>query len=135
MSTGRKICARVTALARVTAQARRGPERLVTPEGMQTAMSRDTSVYEGDMPTREGEISLEMHGMAPIPADNRYGGLHRIFTVWFTPNLVPAAFFVGALAPVLGLGFGFGLAAILLGTILGALLVSVTGTLRDPAGA
>jgi nucleobase:cation symporter-1, NCS1 family len=91
-------------------------------------MSRDTSVYEGEMPSREGELSLEMHGMAPIPLANRYGGMHRVFTVWFTPNLVPAAFFVGALAPVLGLGFGLGLAAILLGTILGALLVSVLCT-------
>jgi len=91
-------------------------------------MSHDTSVYEGVMPTREGEFSLEMHGMAPIPLDNRYGSLYRIFTVWFTPNLVPAAFFVGALAPVLGLGFGLGLAAILLGTILGALLVSILCT-------
>jgi NCS1 family nucleobase:cation symporter-1 len=91
-------------------------------------MSHDTSVFEGVMPTREGEISLEMHGMAPIPLENRYGGIHRIFTVWFTPNLVPAAFFVGALAPVLGLGFGLGLAAILLGTILGAMLVSILCT-------
>jgi NCS1 family nucleobase:cation symporter-1 len=88
-------------------------------------MAQDSSVYEGAMPAREGEFSLEMHGMAPIPVDNRYGGLHRVFTVWFTPNLVPAAFFVGALAPVLGLGFGLGLAAILLGTILGSLLVAV----------
>ena len=88
-------------------------------------MAHNSSVYEGAMPAREGEFSLEMHGMAPIPVDNRYGGLHRVFTVWFTPNLVPAAFFVGALAPVLGLGFGLGLAAILLGTILGSLLVAV----------
>src|SRR6185437_1757614 len=88
-------------------------------------MSNDTTVYEGAMPTRVGQIALETRGMAPIPLDNRYGGLHRVFTVWFTPNLVPAAFFVGALAPILGLGFGLGLAAILLGTILGSLLVSV----------
>ena len=61
--------------------------------------------------------------MAPIPLANRYGGLHRIFTIWFTPNLVPAAFFIGVLA--LNLGFALGTLAIVLGTVLGALLVSV----------
>ena len=86
-------------------------------------MSDDTSVYAGVMPSREGELSLEMHGMAPIPLANRYGGLHRVFTIWFTPNLVPAAFFIGVLA--LNLGFALGAAAIVLGTVLGALLVSV----------
>ena len=88
-------------------------------------MSGDTSVYEGVMPSHEGQLSLEMHGMAPIPEENRYGGLHRIFTVWFTPNLVPAAFFLGALAPVLGLSFGLGLLAIVLGTFLGALPAAI----------
>lgn len=86
-------------------------------------MADDTSVYAGVMPSREGELSLEMHGMAPIPLANRYGGLHRIFTIWFTPNLVPAAFFIGVLA--LNLGFALGAVAIVLGTVLGALLVSV----------
>jgi NCS1 family nucleobase:cation symporter-1 len=86
-------------------------------------MSDDTSVYAGVMPSREGELSLEMHGMAPIPVANRYGGQHRIFTIWFTPNLVPAAFFIGVLA--LNLGFALGATAIVLGTVLGALLVSV----------
>ena len=86
-------------------------------------MSDDTSVYAGVMPSREGELSLEMHGMAPIPLANRYGGLHRIFTIWFTPNLVPAAFFIGVLA--LNLGFALGTLAIAAGTVLGALLVSV----------
>ncbi len=89
-------------------------------------MSHDTSVYEGVMPTREGELSLEMHGMAPIPLENRYGGLHRIFTVWFTPNLVPAAFFIGVIG--LNLGFMLGFVAILLGTVIGALLVSILCT-------
>ncbi|MEP7023212.1 MAG: cytosine permease [Actinomycetota bacterium] len=86
-------------------------------------MSDDTSVYAGVMPTREGELAVEMHGMAPIPVENRYGGLHRVFTIWFTPNLVPAAFFIGVLA--LNLGFALGAVAIAAGTVLGALLVSV----------
>lgn len=88
----------------------------------------DESVYEGSMPSHEGQTTLEMHGMAPIPLENRYGRLHRVFTVWFTPNLVPAAFFIGALATVIGVGFWLGLVSIVLGTLLGGLLVSVMGT-------
>ena len=84
------------------------------------------------MPTREGEMTLEMHGMAPIPVDNRYGGIRRVFTVWFTPNLVPAAFFVGVLAS--NLGFSLGTVAIVLGTVLGALLVSILCTWGPSTG-
>ncbi len=92
-------------------------------------MGRNT-IYEGAMPTREGQATLEMHGMAPIPSDNRYGRLHRIFTVWFTPNLVPAGFFIGTLgtASYIGTGFALGVVAIVLGTLLGGLLVSILGT-------
>ena len=49
------------------------------------------------MPTGEGDFSIEGHGMEPIPENARYGSVDRIFTVWFTPNLVPAAFFIGTL--------------------------------------
>jgi NCS1 family nucleobase:cation symporter-1 len=78
------------------------------------------------MPTRAGQVTLETRGMAPIPLENRYGGLHRIFTVWFTPNLVPAAFFIGVLA--VNLGFALGTLAIVIGTVLGALPVAVMCT-------
>jgi NCS1 family nucleobase:cation symporter-1 len=82
------------------------------------------------MPSSEGEYVLEMHGMAPIPLDNRYGRLHRVFTVWFTPNLVPAAFFIGTLvtASYIGLGFWLGVVAIVVGTVFGGLLVSILCT-------
>ncbi len=88
------------------------------------------NIYAGSMPSREGETTLEMHGMAPIPLHNRYGRLHRIFTVWFTPNLVPAGFFIGTLGTVsyIGVGFWLGVACIVLGTVLGGLLVAVLGT-------
>ena len=45
----------------------------------------------GDMPSREGDFTVESHGFEPIPESARYGSVGRIFTVWFTPNLVPAA--------------------------------------------
>jgi NCS1 family nucleobase:cation symporter-1 len=93
-------------------------------------------VFGGQMPSSEGEYVLEMHGMAPIPLDNRYGSLHRIFTVWFTPNLVPAAFFIGTLATAsyIGLGFWSGVAAIVLGTVIGGLLVSILCTWGPQTG-
>lgn len=90
----------------------------------------EESVYEGSMPSHEGQTTLEMHGMAPIPLENRYGRLHRVFTVWFTPNLVPAAFFIGTLATAsfIGVGFWLGVVSIVVGTVLGGLLVSIMGT-------
>jgi len=88
------------------------------------------SIYEGAMPSQEGETSLEMHGMAPIPQHNRYGRLHRVFTVWFTPNLVPAGFFIGTLATAsfIGVGFWLGVVCIVLGTMAGGLLVATMST-------
>lgn len=78
----------------------------------------------GAMPSRENDLrTLETRGIAPVPADNRYGSLHRVFTVWFSPNLVVAAFFIGTLATAsfVGIGFGLGVAAIVLGTVIGSL--------------
>ena len=46
--------------------------------------------------------------------------------MWFTPNLVPAAFFIGVLA--VNLGFALGTLAIVVGTVLGALPVAVMCT-------
>jgi len=86
-------------------------------------MPAEPDIYGGSMPTREGELTLEMHGMTPIPLENRYGGIHRIFTVWFMPNLVPAAFFIGVIA--YSLGFWLGVVAIVVGTLLGAQLVAI----------
>lgn len=93
-------------------------------------------VFEGSMPSREGAASIEMRGMAPIPLDNRYGRYHRIFTVWFTPNLVPAAFFIGTLATAsfVGVGFWLGVVAIVVGTVLGGLLVAIMGTWGPATG-
>ncbi len=88
------------------------------------------------MPTHAGDMSIEGRGMEPIPADARYGSLGRIFTVWFTPNLVPAAFFIGTLAAAdfLQIGFVTGLLAILVGNLIGSMLVGVLGTMGPATG-
>jgi NCS1 family nucleobase:cation symporter-1 len=99
----------------------------------------ELAVYEGARPSRVGDLALESQGMAPIPADARYGGLHRMFTVWFTPNMQLSAVFAGTLAVVFGLGFWPGLLALVTGTIIGSLPVALmctwgprTGTAQLP---
>jgi NCS1 family nucleobase:cation symporter-1 len=88
------------------------------------------------MPTREGDLSIEGHGMEPIPASARYGSVNRIFTVWFTPNLVPAAFFIGTLVTLdfLKLGFAASLLAIVVGNLLGSAVVGALATMGPKTG-
>ncbi|MDQ3871513.1 MAG: cytosine permease, partial [Chloroflexota bacterium] len=90
----------------------------------------------GGMPTREGDLTVEQRGIEPIPEDARYGALNRVFTVWFTPNLVPAAFFIGTLAAAsfLQVGFATGLLAILVGNLVGSILVGILATMGPRTG-
>jgi nucleobase:cation symporter-1, NCS1 family len=104
-----------------------------------TGTSDELTVFEGRRPARAGDLVLEGQGMAPIPAGSRYGGVHRMFTVWFTPNMELSGVFTGTLAVGLGLGFGLGLTAIIAGTIIGSLPVAIlctwgprTGTAQVP---
>jgi nucleobase:cation symporter-1, NCS1 family len=104
-----------------------------------TEATDELRVYEGARPTRTGDLTLEGQGMAPIPEDHRYGGVYRMFTVWFTPNMELSGVFAGTLAVVFGLGFGLGLVAIVIGTIIGSLPVAIlctwgprTGTAQVP---
>ena len=91
-------------------------------------LGRDT------MPQGEGDMTIEGHGIEPIPETARYGSVYRLFTVWFTPNLVPAAFALGALAAVIGLGFVSGLLAIIVGNIIGGAVVALLGTMGPRLG-
>jgi nucleobase:cation symporter-1, NCS1 family len=98
-------------------------------------MAVEALSHEG-MPTHAGDLSIEVHGIEPIPPEARYGSLGRIFTVWFTPNLVPAAFFIGTLAAAdfLKIGFVTGILAILVGNIVGSVLVGILGTMGPSTG-
>ena len=85
----------------------------------------------GEMPTREGDLTVEGHGIEPIPENARYGSVSRVFTVWFTPNLVPAAFFIGTLVTLsfLQLGFWTSILAVVVGNVVGALFVALLSTM------
>ncbi|HJW21572.1 MAG TPA: cytosine permease [Candidatus Limnocylindrales bacterium] len=88
------------------------------------------------MPSREGDLTIEGHGFEPIPDSARYGSVGRVFTVWFTPNLVPAAFFIGTLvtADFLKLGFLTSVLAILVGNVLGSAFVGILSTMGPKTG-
>lgn len=90
--------------------------------------SRDT------MPKGQGDLTIEGHGIEPIPETGRYGVPSRTFTVWFTSNMVPAAFAIGLLAPILGLGWWTGLLAILLGNLVGCILPALLSALGPSTG-
>ncbi|HEX3548247.1 MAG TPA: cytosine permease [Mycobacterium sp.] len=84
--------------------------------------------FSGNRPSHVGDLSIESHGIAPIPEDQRYGTPVRLFTVWFAPTVNISGAFTGALAIVLGLGFWLGLLAMAIGTVLGALVVAYLST-------
>src|SRR5258708_8046209 len=86
------------------------------------------SVLEGVRPRRTGDLALEGQGISPIPEDARYGGVHRMFTIWFTPNMELSGVFAGTLAVVFGLGFQLGVVAIVLGTVIGSVPVAILCT-------
>lgn len=95
----------------------------------------DAASREG-MPTREGDLTIEAHGMEPIPENARYGSVGRVFTVWFTPNLVPAAFFIGTLVTLsfLQLGFVTSILAIVVGNLVGSFFVALLSTMGPRLG-
>jgi NCS1 family nucleobase:cation symporter-1 len=51
-----------------------------------------------------------------------------MFTVWFTPNMELSGVFAGTLAVVFGLGFPLGVAALVLGTVIGSVPVAMLCT-------
>ena len=94
----------------------------------------ELSVFDGVRPSRSGDLALESQGMAPIPDGARYGAVWRMFTVWFTPNMELSGVFAGTLAVLLGLGFWPGLAAIIVGTVIGSVPVALLCTWGPQTG-
>ncbi|ANH89969.1 MULTISPECIES: cytosine permease [unclassified Streptomyces] len=92
-------------------------------------------VFDGRMPTAPGDLRVEARGIAPVPEDARYGSPARLFTVWFAPNLTMTGVFTGTVGSTLGLDFPTALAAVVLGTLLGAVPTAYLGTWGSRTGA
>ncbi|MER7812481.1 cytosine permease [Streptomyces sp900116325] len=93
------------------------------------------TVFDGQMPGAPGDLRVETHGIEPVPESNRYGGPGRLFTVWFAPNLTMTGVFTGTVGIALGLDFATALAAVVLGTVLGAVPTAYLGTWGSQTGA
>ena len=68
----------------------------------------------------------------------RYGSVNRIFTVWFTPNLVPAAFFIGTLVDArlpASSASGPRSLAVVVGNLVGSYFVALLSTMGPQARA
>ncbi|HEY5833027.1 purine-cytosine permease family protein [Streptomyces sp.] len=86
---------------------------------------------EDPQPTR-AQATVEWAGLEQVPPGERHGTPARVGVLWFAAQLVPTAFFLGALgsADYIGLSLGHAMAAIVLGTTVGALApaaLSITG--------
>ncbi|WP_328535619.1 purine-cytosine permease family protein [Streptomyces sp. NBC_00344] len=92
-------------------------------------------VFDGRMPAAPGDLRVEAHGIEPVPESNRYGGPGRLFTVWFAPNLTMTGVFTGTVGIALGLDFATALAAVVLGTMVGAVPTAYLGTWGSRTGA
>ncbi|MEB3964386.1 cytosine permease [Streptomyces kunmingensis] len=99
------------------------------------AERRSESAFDGRMPAAPGDWRPEARGIAPVPENHRYGGAGRLFTVWFAPNLTMSGVFTGTVGIALGLDFATALAAVVLGTVLGAVPTAYLGTWGSRTGA
>ena len=100
----------------------------MTAESSSVRSALAAQTYSGRMPARAGDMSVETHGIAPVPTGNRYGSARRLFTVWFAPQVNMTVVFTGTLAVVLGLGFWLGMLAMVIGTVVGCLAVGYLST-------
>jgi NCS1 family nucleobase:cation symporter-1 len=94
----------------------------------------NSAPFTGRTPSGVGDMSVESHGIAPVDAGQRYGTPRRLFTVWFAPQINMSCVFIGALIASLGLGFWRSILAMVIGTVLGALVVGYLSTLGPRTG-
>jgi NCS1 family nucleobase:cation symporter-1 len=87
-------------------------------------------VREGDYGSKV--IAVEPGGAEMVPHRDRHGSPVQLLWTWLSPNLEFATVFLGVLAIQVGLSFGQAVAAIVLGTGLGALSHGVLSS-RGPA--
>ncbi len=78
------------------------------------------------MSDREQATRVEVGTILPIPAGERHGRAQDLFTVWFGSNLMLLTVVTGGLAvTVFGLPFGWAIAALALGNLVGGVFMAL----------
>jgi NCS1 family nucleobase:cation symporter-1 len=78
------------------------------------------------MTQREQPARLEISTIQPIPLDQRHGTAGDLFTVWFGSNLMLLTIVTGGLAvTVFALPFGWAVAALAVGNLVGAVFMAL----------
>lgn len=88
--------------------------------------------YSLPRPTMEGTGASAVS--EPVPAAEKTMRLDRVFWSHFSPNLGPGGWVTGVLLVHLGLDFRWGLAAILIGNLVGALPVALAAAIGPKTG-
>lgn len=69
-------------------------------------------------------MKVESRSIEYIPAEERYGKARDLFPIWFGANMHITTLVTGALPIALGLNLFWSLAAIIVGTLLGAIFMA-----------
>lgn len=99
-----------------------------------TTARDELAVYGGQEPVSVHDPRPEVAGIHPVSDKHRFGSAWWQLTLWFTPNVEVSGLFIATLAASLGLGFGWGLAVLLVGAILGTLVFAWMVTWGPKAG-
>lgn len=93
--------------------------------------------HEEAGPTSASDLAIEWRGLRPVPTSARFGRPRELIPFWFALQLFPVAFFIGAVGAeaFIGLSLWQGVLAIVIGTSLGAAIVSCLSVMGVRTGA
>jgi len=95
-------------------------------------MSNTANVNENSY--REQLMVVEPYGVEPVQLGDRHGTPRSQFTLWLGSNLTIGSFALGFLPIALGLPWGWSIASILLGNVLGALALAACAAMGPTYG-
>lgn len=74
---------------------------------------------------QQSTLSIERRSIDHVPPEERHGSVTSLFTIWFAANMQVTTIVTGALATVLGLPLVWGLVAIAVGNLVGAVFMAL----------
>jgi purine-cytosine permease-like protein len=85
------------------------------------------SAVESEAQVVDPIFGVEIHGLDPIPAEQRHGAPRELFWTWLGGNFNYVALATGALTILFGLSIWQAIAAAIVGSILGAIVFGFCG--------